>query len=442
MLVALEVLAGALAVLAARVPDSSRHTAEARTIRVTAGQMLNLAEEMIRRGENDQAESILDLLARDPDSDVRNEARSRHARLLLSLGESRKSAALLRRVLDEKPNAIPVRLQLAQLLDKMGDTEGAWRQVRAIHAGGLPPSVARIIDRYSAVLRAQRLHGASLEVAIAPDSNINHATRSETLGTIFGDFQIADDAKAKSGTGLSLSGQAFHRLAISGDAKLLFRASGFANLYPHGRFNDVAADLAAGTEFSFGRDQLQLELGATQRWYGQKPYTRSARLAGTFVHPLGSRTLLRVTSSAALMDNQLNNLQDGKRYSGQVQFERALTPTTGLVASLTLDRQALKDPGYATLGWRAGLTGWHDVGRTTFTAGVELGRLHADKRLLLLPERREERYTRFSLGTSLRQLQYYGFAPVLRFSIERNRSSIAFYDFRRTRTEMAIVRAF
>lgn len=442
MLVALEVLAGALAVLAARVPDSSRHTAEARTIRVTAGQMLNLAEEMIRRGENDQAESILDLLARDPDSDVRNEARSRHARLLLSLGESRKSAALLRRVLDEKPNAIPVRLQLAQLLDKMGDTEGAWRQVRAIHAGGLPPSVARIIDRYSAALRAQRLHGASLEVAIAPDSNINHATRSETLGTIFGDFQIADDAKAKSGTGLSLSGQAFHRLAISGDAKLLFRASGFANLYPHGRFNDVAADLAAGTEFSFGRDQLQLELGATQRWYGQKPYTRSARLAGTFVHPLGSRTLLRVTSSAALMDNQLNNLQDGKRYSGQVQFERALTPTTGLVASLTLDRQALKDPGYATLGWRAGLTGWHDVGRTTFTAGVELGRLHADKRLLLLPERREERYTRFSLGTSLRQLQYYGFAPVLRFSIERNRSSIAFYDFRRTRTEMAIVRAF
>ena len=442
MLVALEVLAGALAVLAARVPDSSRHTAEARTIRVTAGQMLNLAEEMIRRGENDHAESILDLLARDPDSDVRNEARSRHARLLLSLGESRKSAALLRRVLDEKPNAIPVRLQLAQLLDKMGDTEGAWRQVRAIHAGGLPPSVARIIDRYSAALRAQRLHGASLEVAIAPDSNINHATRSETLGTIFGDFQIADDAKAKSGTGLSLSGQAFHRLAISGDAKLLFRASGFANLYPHGRFNDVAADLAAGTEFSFGRDQLQLELGATQRWYGQKPYTRSARLAGTFVHPLGSRTLLRVTSSAALMDNQLNNLQDGKRYSGQVQFERALTPTTGLVASLTLDRQALKDPGYATLGWRAGLTGWHDVGRTTFTAGVELGRLHADKRLLLLPERREERYTRFSLGTSLRQLQYYGFAPVLRFSIERNRSSIAFYDFRRTRTEMAIVRAF
>lgn len=442
MPVALQVLAGALAVVATRAPDSSRHTAEARTIRATAGQMLNLADEMVRRGENDQAESILDLLARDPDSNVRNEARFRHARLLLSAGAPRKSATLLRRILDEKPNAIPVRLQLAQLLDKMGDTEGAWRQVRAIHAGGLPASVARIIDRYSAALRAQRRYGASLEVAIAPDSNINHATRSDTLGTVFGDFQIADDSKAKSGTGLSLSGQAFRRLPIGGDAKLLFRASAFANLYPHCRFNDVAADLAAGPEFNFGRDQLQLELGATERWYGQKPYMRSARLAGTFAHPLGSRTLMRVTSSAALIDNQVNDLQDGKRYSGQVQIERALAPTTGIVASLTLDRQALKNPGYASLGWRAGLTGWHDVGRTTFTAGVELGRLHADQRLLLLPERREDRYTRFSLGSSLRQLQYYGFAPVVRFSIERNRSSIAFYDFRRTRTEMAIVRAF
>jgi len=31
---------------------------------------------------------------------------------------------------------------------------------------------------------------------------------------------------------------------------------------------------------------------------------------------------------------------------------------------------------------------------------------------------------------------------VVRFSIERNRSTVAFYDYRRTRTELAIVRAF
>lgn len=412
------------------------------TIRATAGQMLSLADEMARYGRSGEAENILELLARDPDRDIRNEARYRRAKLLRARANYRDAALLLRRVLDERPDATPVRLELAQLLDRMGDKDGAWREVRAAQAAGLPPAVARLIDRYSDALRAQRPFGANFEIAVAPDSNINRATRSDSLGTVLGDFQIADDAKAKSGTGVALNAQAFRRIGIGQDATLLLRASGFANIYRHGAFNDIAADLAAGPELAFGRDRLQVEVGATQRWYGQKPYARSARLAGVYSHPLGSRTLLRATASAALIDNQLNDLQDGKSYYGRVQIERALTPTTGLAASLAVDRQALRDPGYATTGWRTALTGWHDLGRMTFTAGVEFGRLHADERLLLFPDRRQDRYRRVSLGASFRQLQYAGFAPVVRFSIERNRSSVAFYDYRRTRTEMAIVRAF
>jgi hypothetical protein len=411
-------------------------------IHATAGQMLNLADEMVRRGKTREAELLLDLLVQDPNSDMRNEARFRHAKLLLGLKRQREAALLLRRVVDERPQAIPARLELAGALQQLGDTNGALRELRAVQSSGLPTSVARLIDRYSAALRAQRRYGASFEIAIAPDSNINRATRSDTLGTVFGDFQIAEKGKAKSGTGLSLSAQTFRRFAIGSDTNLLLRASGFANLYRHSEFNDLATDLAIGPEFSLGRDRLQLELGATQRWFGQKPYMRSARVAWTFSHPLGSRTLLRLTGSAALIDNQLNDLQDGESYSGQAQIERALTPTTGVAASVAFDRQALKDPGYATTGWRAGVTAWHDVGRMTFTASAEAGRLHANERLLLFPERRSDRYARFSLGASFRQLQYAGFAPLLRFSVERNRSSIAFYDYRRTRTEIGIVRAF
>ncbi|MFL6764626.1 MAG: surface lipoprotein assembly modifier, partial [Sphingomicrobium sp.] len=229
---------------------------------------------------------------------------------------------------------------------------------------------------------------------------------------------------------------------LGADAGLLFRLTGFANLYRQKQFNDIAADFAVGPELNLGRNRLQLEVGATQRWYGQKPFMRSARIAGTLSHPLGSRTLLRLGGSAALIDNQVNDLQDGKAYSAQVGLERALSPTTGLAASLTIDRQSLKDPGYSTTGWRGGLTAWRDMGRVTLTAGVEFGRLRADERLLLFPHKREDRYTRFSIGATFRQLQFRGFAPVMRFSIERNRSSVEFYDYRRTRTEIGVVRAF
>jgi hypothetical protein len=415
---------------------------ETRAMRVSASGMLGLAEQMVRRGKIRDAETVFDLLAGDPDSNVRNEARFRHAKLLLGLKRHREAALLLRRLLDEKPEAIPARLELANALQLLGDTNGALHELRAVQSAGLPPAVARLIDRYSAALRARRPYGASFEIAIAPDSNINRATRSDTLGTVVGDFQIADESKAKSGTGLSVAGQAFRRFAIAADSSLLLRASGFANLYRRGRFNDVASDLAVGPEISFGRDRLQLELGATQRWFGQKAYMRSARLAETFSHPLGSRTLVRVSGSAALIDNRLNDLQDGRGYWGQLQVEHALTPTAGIAASLSVDRQALSDPGYSTSGWRAGLTGWHDMGRMTFTVSGEIGRLHADERLQLFPDRRRDHYARLSLAASFRQLQYAGFAPILRFSVEQNRSSVAVYDYRRTRTEMGIVRAF
>lgn len=56
-------------------------------------------------------------------------------------------------------------------------------------------------------------------------------------------------------------------------------------------------------------------------------------------------------------------------------------------------------------------------------------------------KRRSDSSARLSLGATFRQLEWRGFAPVARLSIERSRSSIEFYDYRRTRTEMGIVRA-
>jgi len=410
--------------------------------RASADQLLELADHYGRAGETGKANAILEALSADPNPDIRNEARFRRAKLLVAEGQSNRAAVLLREIVDERPDAVPVRLELAGVLDKIGDKEGAWRQVRAAQAAGLPPAVARIVDRYSEALRAQRPFGASVEIALAPDSNINRATRSDTLGTVLGDFEISEEGKAKSGTGLALHAQAYRRLPIGADNSILVRVSSFADLYKHKDFNDIAADIAGGPELALGRDRLQLELGATQRWYGQKPYMRLARLAATFSHPFGSRTLVRLSGSAALVDNRVNDLQDGKTYTGHIDVERALTPTTGIAASVDVARESLDDPGYSTKGWRAGLTAWRDMGRMTLTLAGQIGRLHADERLLLFPDRRSDRYSRLTLGATFRQLQLNGFAPVVRFSLERNRSSVEFYDYRRARTELGIVRAF
>lgn len=418
-------------------------TVESGSLRLTPAEMFRLADLAIAKGDGRTVAAIYSALEQDPNGDVRAEARFRHSKQLMQQNRNREAAVLLRRVLDDRPEATGVRLELAHLLQILGDPDGALREVRAAQAAGLPPAVARMVDRYSEALRATRPTGASFEIALAPDSNINRATRSGTLGTVFGDFDIDHDSKAKSGLGLSMRGQAYRRLTLGkSDHSLLVRLSGYGDLYGKSSFNDIAADIAAGPELRFDRNQLNLEVGATQRWFGQKPFMRSARLGATWTRPFGNRTQLRASGSAAIVDNQFNDLQDGKAYSGQIGVERALSPTTGVALNLSVDRQSLRDPGYSTTGWRAGLTGWKDIGRATVTASVEFGQLRADERLALFPDKRSDRYSRLTVGATLRQLTFGGFAPVARFTIERNRSSIQFYDYRRTRSELAIVHAF
>jgi hypothetical protein len=223
---------------------------------------------------------------------------------------------------------------------------------------------------------------------------------------------------------------------------LLLRVIALADIYKKKEFNDVALAIAAGPELEFGRNRINAELELAQRWLGQEPYMRSASVGATWSRPLDSRTRARLSASTAFIDNQLSDLQDGNVYSAKLSVERALTSSLGVVLTLSADRQSLDEPAYSTKAWRTGVTLWRDVGRATVTFGAEIGRLKADERLALLPERRADRSSRFSVGTVFRQLQFRGFAPVTRLVVERNRSTIQLYDYKRTRTELGIVRAF
>jgi molecular chaperone DnaK len=58
----------------------------------------------------------------------------------------REGAVLLREILDEKPDAARVRLELARLQAEMGNRAAAERELRAAEAAGLPPEVERMVQ--------------------------------------------------------------------------------------------------------------------------------------------------------------------------------------------------------------------------------------------------------------------------------------------------------
>ena len=405
-------------------------------------QMFAWGEQAEARGDRPTAILVYQAMQQDDDQDVRSEARFRLARLLTVGGHLNAAAVVLRQVLDDKPDAARVRLALAELLVKLGDESAARRELRAIRAGNLPADVALLIDRYSEILRVRKPFGAHLELALAPDSNINRATRSDTVGTIIGPFDINDDGKAQSGTGLAIRGELYGRVPLSGDAALQANVAVRADVYRAREFNDLSVAATVGPEFHVGPNVMRAEAGAERRWFGRHVFSDSISSALAITRPVGSRAQVRATASLSLIDNKLNDLQDGRVYSGSIGIERALSPTTGIGLTLSGAREALADPAYSTRSWRASLVGWRDVGRTTFTTTFDYGRLAADDRLVLFPDKRRETFARFSVGASFRQLSVNGFAPLVRYSIERNKSSIEIYDYSRRRTEIGVTRAF
>src|SRR6476661_883041 len=126
--------------------------ARVRKMVLVPAQMFRLAEMAERKFDLPMALAIYVALEANPDPEIRAEARFRHAKQLLGQKRTEEAALLLRRVVDEMPNAVPARLELAHALDLLGEPDFALRELRAVQSGGLPPAVARLVDRYSQAL--------------------------------------------------------------------------------------------------------------------------------------------------------------------------------------------------------------------------------------------------------------------------------------------------
>jgi hypothetical protein len=264
----------------------------------------------------------------------------------------------------------------------------------------------------------------------------------ETLDTVFGQFTFDKDSKPKSGVGAAIRSLVQGRLNLSANVTLAARASLDAKLYRHREFNDVSLEVAGGPEFRLGPVRISAEAGVGQQWYGMEPFQRSLRLSSSAWLKVDDVSQLRVDGSARWSDNRFNDLQDGRGLAVAARYERALSPQFTVSIGAGADRFAARDDAYSTRSWTIGASAYREIGRMTVEIGGEIGRLNADDRLQILPEARQDKITRLHLGTVFRQLTVAGFSPTLRLVMERNHSNVEFYDYKRTRTEFGISRAF
>lgn len=427
----------------APAPAPAPAAVQQQSVEMTAAELFQYADAARDRGDYPTAEAAYKALAEDPDLDLRTEARFRLALMYMDkMKRPRDAAVLLRRILDDKPDAARVRVELARVQVSLGNLGDAARELRAAEAAGLPPEVERQVRFFANALSARKRFGGGFEIAAAPSSNINRATSSDTLGTIIGDFVLSKDAQKQSGLGLSVMGQTYYRLPVGKTTDILSRASVSGDLYRKSEFDDISASLQSGPQWQWGRDRLALSAATTWRWFGLKYYSFSYGLTGNWQHPLTPRTQLRVDASVLEQNNLRNDLEDGENYTLALGLDHSFSPRFGGGFQLNGNRNQASDPGYATTS--GGLNGYlyRELGRTTAVVNFGYRHLEADERLFLYPERRKDNYGSVSLSGTFRALTFHTFAPLVRVGYERNWSSVEIYSFDRFYSEIGLVAAF
>lgn len=409
---------------------------------LSAAQVFELADSRRQAGAVADAIAIYDALAQDADADVRAEAAYRKGLLLADLERFADAATAFRAVLNEKPDAIAARLELARMLAALGRENEARRELRQAQAAGIPPDAAPMVEQFAAALRSPQRFGGSIEWSLAPDSNINRATQARTLDTIIAPLTLSEDARAQSGLGARAAGQAFAKLPLTPSLSVLPRVAGVANVYGDDRFNDVSASALLGVEWRGRRDRFSPSIGETRRWFAGEQYARTRAVAVDWVHAIDTRSQVVVSVSAGEASYDQNPLQDGHLYDAGASYELATSAVSGVTLAASATRQSAQDPGYAT--WAAGATvgTWREMRWGTVFASTGLRRTEGDERLFLFPERRKEWLVTARAGVTFRTLSMMNLAPMVRVSFEDNASTVGIYDYRRLAMEVGFTRAF
>ena len=410
---------------------------------LTPAQLFDFADQARDAGDLASAEAAYRALATNPQMDIRNEARFRLAQMLSDRRQDHRGAAvLLRQILDEQPDVARVRLELARMQALLGNLREAGRELRAAQAAGLPPEVERLVRFYASTLAAQRPYGATVEVALAPDSNINRATSSETLETVIGDFELDKDARARSGLGLATKASAFLRLGVEPGTDLLVRANGYGRVYRQGDFNDMVASLQAGPQYRSGKDRINVLGSAAWRWFGGTPYSCAYGVTGDWSHPLSTTAQLRIDGGAIHTHDRLNALRSANRLSLGAGVDKAFSARTGGGLRLSGAREIANDAGYSTASGGLDAYLYRETGRTTAVLRAGYDHLEADARLFLYPRRRIDDRISASIAGTFRALRVGALAPQVTLGYEKSFSTIGLYDYSRASVEIGIVAAF
>jgi hypothetical protein len=418
--------------------------------RMSADQVLHVAERMVLDRKFAEVRPLLAALENTPQ--YKMERQFLLGYVAVETGDLDAAARAFRAVLSDHPEQTRVRLELARVLMAQGKDAAADHHFRlAAQRADLPPEIERTIRASRAIIRSRRNWYFNVDFGLAPDTNINSATNSETQATTFEadgrpvELVLDKDARRRSGVGQTLGLQAGARLSLAPRLALAIDASGNIVNQRGTRADDIATEVALGPEISFAAGtRLSLQGVGAARWYGGKAIQKGGGARLTAQKDLSAGQRLTGRFELRRYDSDYGPDYAGWSFAGSAGYERVVKQV--MIASVTgfARREALSAPAYSSveLGVNAGIGGELSHG---VNAGLSasLSRAWYDAPITWLsPDTRKDWRLFARANVGLRSIRVLGFSPSITYTFSRNASGLALYDTTRHRLQFALARYF
>ncbi|EJL34551.1 Protein of unknown function (DUF560) [Caulobacter sp. AP07] len=366
------------------------------------------------------------------------------AELLAKLGRTSEAIALLEGHLVQDTTDALARFQIGELHFAAHRDRSATLAYRLALAGALDPVRRGVVQARLDAIEARRDLRITLSGSIAPDSNLNGATRATTIDLYGLPFTLSEDARRRAGVTATLSGSLERRIHVSGPYSVSLGASAVV-LDASGRaFDQSQISLFAGPEIRLA-DHARLALLATYRdidFGGADLETwRGLQLGGEVYSD--AHTRWDGSTHLDRIDNARAKAFDGWTYGLQVNRTRFLGPSALWRASVNLDAHDLASAELSYRDARLAVGRLFALPLSTLGYVEPYGQQRAFVgRSSVFGVRRADREIGVSFRVSRRDWRVMGAFPFAQAVVARATSNVALGRYTRQRLEFGFTRDF
>ncbi|MDE0095123.1 MAG: surface lipoprotein assembly modifier [Gammaproteobacteria bacterium] len=367
---------------------------------------------------------------------------------LLGIAESRlemhgSAAQRFEAILARQPNLTRVRLELARAYHALGRDGKARFHFRASLADRLPTSVQDAVESWLDHIDARKRWSASLSVSVLPESNPAKRTDSREVRIGGVPFQLDEDSRAASGTGLLISTGVQYSPVIGGDLRGVVAGSAAGKFFRNYDWNDISVQGDFGIARLFDRGNVSGGIRYSQRWLGGERYSLGLGPWLRGRNGLSPRTETDFSLSAEHLEHTSQVGMDGWILRLRTGLDYAFSAGTSSRLEIDLVENDAREQrhGHRIVGLALSLSHAFEGGFSV-SPRISFQRRHHVAANPLFQKIRSDRLVQLSVNLLHRAFQYRGFTPYLGYSYEVNRSNIPVNEYSNHGAVLGVSRSF